>query len=102
MLFAIFKLRDFQCQARLHFYLLHFSSKTTFYSINLAIALIKEVRTRRDTIRVQDSTNNRNPIGFRKIDRGKHRSSVYIPLYGLKVVIKKGKYLCSAYPTYMY
>ena len=74
MLFAIFKLTDFQCQARLHFYLLHLSSKTTFYSYNLAIALTEEVRARRDTIRVQDSTNKDNfllrrysvPIGIRK------------------------------------
>ena len=50
------------------------------------------------TIRVQDPKNKEQhfflrrysvPIGFKRKDRGKHRPSVYIPLFGLKVVIKK-------------
>ena len=73
------------------------AGKTTFYSYKLAIALIKDVRTGRDTIKVQDLINKDKhfllrmysvPIGLKK-DRGKHRPSVYIPLYVLKVVIKK-------------
>ena len=87
------------------------AGKTTFYSYNLAIALIKEARTGRDTIRVPDPKNKEKhflirrysvPIGFKRKDRGKHRPSVCIPLYDLKVVIKKGKYLCTAYPTSVY